>query len=75
MLAANEMLAAKEVSIIEGGGKLIEKSMELKTGKLSKSQKLSKSKKSLALKHIFIFLRLAFANIWIQTQVAYFLGK
>ena len=40
------MLATNKVSVVEGGGKLIEKSIELKTEKLLKSQKLSKFQKS-----------------------------
>ena len=31
-------------------------------------EKLSKSKKSLALKHAFIFLSLAFTDLWIETE-------
>ena len=56
VLAANEVLVARvltanEVVGIDGVDELIEKSVEPKTGKLSKSQNLSKSKKPLALKH------------------------
>ena len=38
-------------------------------------KKSSKSKKPLALEQAFILLRLAFADIWIKTEAAYFLGK
>ena len=38
-------------------------------------KKLSKSKKSPALEHAFIFLRLAFTDMRIETKAAYFLGK
>ena len=44
MLAANKVFAANEVDIIQGGGKKIKKSVELKTRKLSKNLKLSKSR-------------------------------
>ena len=46
VLAADEVLAANEVSVVEGGDESIEKSTEPKTGKLSKSKKLSKSRKA-----------------------------
>ena len=44
VFVANKVLAANKIDIVEGGGKLIEKSVELKTRKLLKGQKLSKSK-------------------------------
>ena len=46
MLAANKVLVANKDGIGESGVKLIKKFVELKTRKLSKSQKLSKSKNS-----------------------------
>ena len=60
VLVANEVLAADEVNGVEGGGESIEKFVESKTGKSSKS------KKSPALKHAFILLRLAFTDIRIE---------
>ena len=50
MLAANNVVTANKDDIIKGGGKLIEKSIELTIGKLLKSQKLSKSQKSAKLR-------------------------
>ena len=48
VLIASEMLAANEISGVEGGNKLIEKSRKLsKAGKVSKSQKLAKWEKKL----------------------------
>ena len=67
---ANEVLAANEVGGVKGGDELIEK-----CGKLSKTEKLSKSKKPLALEYAFIHLRLAFTNIWIEPKVSYFFSK
>ena len=83
VLAASEVLgarvlAADEVGDVEGGGG--SKRVKPKTGrsesrKSSKGQNLSKFKKSSALKHPFIHLKLAFTDIWIETKAAYFLGK
>lgn len=39
------------------------------------NKKLFKSKKLLVLEHVFIFLRLAFTDIWIKTKAVYFLEK
>ena len=62
VLFANKVLTANEVDGIEDGNELIKKCEKLsKTGKLFKSnEKLSKFKKSPALKHAFT---LAFTNI------------
>ena len=38
-------------------------------------EKFFKSKKPPALEHAFTLLRLAFTDIWIETEAAYFLGK
>ena len=83
VLAANEVLdarvlAADEVGDAKGGGE--SKRVKPKTGrsesrKSSKGQNLSKSKKPLALEHAFILLRLAFTDIWIETEAAYFLRR
>ena len=69
ILTANEIFATNEIDGIKSGDKLIEKYVK------SKTRKLSKSKKPLALEHVFILLRLALTNIWIKTKAAYFLGK
>ena len=45
IFAVNKMLALNKINIVENGGKLIEKSIELKTRKSSKSQKLFKFQK------------------------------
>ena len=72
VLVANEIFATNEVGGIEGDDESIEK-----YGKSSKTRKLSKSgnskgktsfksKKHLALKHVFIFIRLVFTDIRIK---------
>ena len=38
-------------------------------------KKLSKFKKPLAQKLVFILLRLALINIWFETEITYFLRK
>ena len=43
LLVTNKMLVANEINDIKGGSKSIEKSIKLKTKKLSKTRKLSKS--------------------------------
>ena len=45
MLIANKVLTANKIDNVKGGSKLIEKFIEPKTGKLSKFQKVPKSKK------------------------------
>ena len=47
VLADINLFTANEIGVIEGGGELTEEFVELKTGKLSKSQNLAKSEKKL----------------------------
>ena len=55
MFAANKVLAVNKVDIDEGNVELIKKSIKLKTGKMSKGQKLVKSKKPLKSENLFTF--------------------
>ena len=69
VLIANRVLVADEVGGVEGGDESIEKSVEPKT------KKLSKSKKSSDARACFYPFKASFTDIWIETEVAYFLRK